>query len=147
MRSYQTKRIALPGGKFIEIVVFGDEGVEAPESATEQDSAVAVATEQDEEQHVDLHVCPECSSDLVYPVGWEERRGDSWEITLRCPNCEWWHTDEYQDEEVERFDDVLNDGTEELLATLRTFARANMEEDVERLIEAIDAGLIQPMDF
>jgi hypothetical protein len=148
MRSYQTKRIALPGGKFIEIVVFGDEGPEAVEpTAPEQDSAVAIATEQEEDQQVDLHVCPECSSDLVYPVGWEERRGDSWEITLRCPNCEWWHTDEYQDEEVERFDDVLNDGTEELLATLRTFARANMEEDVERLIEAIDSGLIQPMDF
>lgn len=145
MRSYQTKRIALPGGKFIEIVVFGEEGSEGlatPVAEQEQDSAVAVATEQSE-----LHICPECTSDLVYPVGWEERRGDSWEITLRCPNCEWWHTGEYHDDEVESFDDVLNDGTEELLATLRTFARANMEEDVERLIEALDTGLIQPMDF
>ena len=25
MRSYNTKRIALPGGKFIEVVVFGGE--------------------------------------------------------------------------------------------------------------------------
>jgi len=147
MRSYQTKRIPLPGGKFIEIVVFGDESPETFErAASEQDSAVAIATEREEEQ-VDLHICPECAGELVYPVGWEERRGDFWEITLRCPNCEWWHTDEYEDEEVERFDDVLNDGTEELLATLRTFARANMEEDVERLIAAIDSGLIQPMDF
>ena len=30
---------------------------------------------------------------------------------------------------------------------LRNFARANMEEDVERLIEAIRLDLIQPMDF
>lgn len=142
MRSYQTKKIALPGGKFIEIVVFGED--EAPANATAQEqgeATVAVATKHE------LHVCPECSSDLVYPVGWEERRGDSWEITLRCPNCEWWHTGEYHDDEVERFDDVLNDGTEELLASLRTFARANMEEDVERLIEALNADLIMPFDF
>lgn len=142
MRSYQTKRIALPGGKFIEVVVFGEDTAEASVAPIEEDSAVAIATEQ-----TDLHICPECSSDLVYPVGWEERRGDSWEITLRCPNCEWWHTGEYHDDEVERFDDVLNDGTEELLANLRTVSRANMEEDVERLVEAIQTDLILPMDF
>jgi hypothetical protein len=144
MRSYNTKRIALPGGKFIEVVVFGGETTtESVEPAVnEQESAVATATDA-----VDLHICPECAGALVYPVGWEERRGDAWEITLRCPDCEWWHTGEYQDEEVERFDDALNDGTEELLANLRTFARANMEEDVERLIEAIEADLILPMDF
>ncbi len=143
MRSYNTKRIALPGGKFIEVVVFGGETADNAEPLmTDQDSAVATATEQQ-----DLHVCPECAGDLVYPVGWEERRGDAWEITLRCPDCEWWHTAEYNDDVVERFDDALNDGTEDLLASLRTFARANMEEDVERLVEAIQADLIMPMDF
>lgn len=143
MRSYNTKRIALPGGKFIEVVVFGGEAADTLEPPmTEQDSTVATATEQH-----DLHVCPECAGDLVYPVGWEERRGDSWEITLRCPDCEWWHTGEYDDDVVERFDDALNDGTEDLLASLRTFARANMEEDVERLVEALQADLILPMDF
>lgn len=109
---------------------------------TDQDSTVATATEQH-----DLHVCPECAGDLVYPVGWEERRGDAWEIPFRCHDCEWWHTAEYNDDDVERFDDALNDGTEDLLASLRTFARANMEEDVERLVEAIRADLILPMDF
>ncbi len=143
MRSYNTKRIALPGGKFIEVVVFGGEATEHLElPVTEQDATVATATEQQ-----DLHVCPECAGDLVYPVGWEERRGDAWEITLRCPDCEWWHTGEYNDDIVERFDDALNDGTEDLLASLRTFARANMEEDVERLVEAIQSDMILPMDF
>lgn len=143
MHSYNTKRIALPGGKFIEVVVFGadaDHEMETTTDVTEQNSPVAA-------DQVDLHVCPECTGQLVYPVGWEERRGDSWEITLRCPDCEWWHTGEYHDDEVERFDDALNDGTEDLLATLRTFARANMEDDVERLVEAIHCDLILPMDF
>ncbi len=142
MRNYHTKRITLPGGKYIEVVVFGDDEIEASVAPVDTESAVAVATGT-----ADLHVCPECASELVYPVGWEERRGDSWEITLRCPNCEWWHTGEFHDEEVERFDDVLNDGTEDLLASLRKVARANMEDDVERLAAAIRDDLIVPMDF
>ncbi len=143
MRNYHTKKIALPGGKYIEVVVFGDDEIAATTApADHSDGSVAVATAANE-----LHICPECASGLVYPVGWEERRGDSWEITLRCPNCEWWNTDEYHDDEVERFDDVLNDGTEELLASLRKVARANMEDDVERLAAAIRDDLIVPMDF
>lgn len=143
MRSYNTKKIALPGGKFIEVVVFGGDAENITENTqvTHDDSPVAVT------EKTELHVCPECSGSLVYPVGWEERRGDSWEITLRCPDCEWWHTGEYHDDEVERFDDVLNDGTEELLATLRSCARANMEEDIERLVQAIHEDRILPMDF
>ena len=54
---------------------------------------------------------------------------------------------EFDHEDVERFDDALNDGTEDLLSTLRSFARSNMEADVERLIEAIHLDLIEPMDF
>ncbi len=54
---------------------------------------------------------------------------------------------EFDHEDVERFDDALNDGTEDLLVTLRSFARSNMEADVERLIEAIQLDLIEPMDF
>ncbi len=142
MKSYQTKKIALPDGKFIEIVVFGDQYPDPPTS--EADGAVTVATETTTEP---LHVCPDCSGEMVYPVQWDERSGDSWEITLRCPDCEWWHTGEYRDEMVEQFDEVLNDGTEQLLENLRTFARVNMEEDIERFVRAIDTGLIEPMDF
>jgi len=80
-------------------------------------------------------------------VSWEERSGDSWRIERRCPNCEWTHVGEFTQDEVELFDDVLNEGTEDLLVSLRNFARANMEEDIERLIEAIRHDRIHPMDF
>ncbi len=144
MRTYQTKKIELPGGKFIEVVVFGDQQVEL--SATTS-TAPQAATTVDEATEEHLHVCPECSGELVYPVRWEERSGDSWEITLRCPDCEWWHTGNYFDHQVDQFDDVLNDGTEQLLDNLRNFARVNMEEDVERFVTALNSGLIEPMDF
>ena len=34
------------------------------------------------------HRCPLCGSDLVYPVDWERNCEASWNLLLRCPNCE-----------------------------------------------------------
>lgn len=162
MKGYRTKRIALPGGRMIEIVYFYEtpaEPVDAP--ATDEPSAevAAVATAQADPASPPLpaqepsraapalHVCPECDGRLVYPVAWEERSDDRWRIERRCPSCEWIDAGEFDQAEVEDFDDVLNDGTETLLTVLRSFTRANMEEDVERLIDALASGLIEPMDF
>jgi len=114
-------------------------------SLTDEDAEAppALPCEDGEE----LHLCPSCSSGLVYPVTWEERLGDRWSIERRCPNCEWRENGEFAQDDVEVFDDVLNEGTEDLLVALRNFARANMESDVERMIDAINLDLIEPMDF
>ncbi len=141
MRSYSTKRIELPGGRFVEVVVFDDPGT--PETI----GPGAPDRETTAPSRTGLHICSECESDMVYPVTWEECHGNAWEITLRCPDCEHWHTGEYSGDVVDQFDDALNDGTEQLLSDLRTFARVNMEEDVERFVRAIDQDLILPMDF
>lgn len=134
MSDYVTKKIALPGGRVIDIVYFSD--------GPEPDGAERLS-----EPSTDLHVCPECASTLVYPVSWEERPGERWSIERRCPDCEWHEVAEYDQVEVECFDDVLNHGTERLLMALRGLSRANMEDDVERLIEAIGDDQILPMDF
>lgn len=159
MKGYRTKKISLPGGKVIEIVYFSEpatdgtalaEGVAAPALEDDVDDVGYTLSDDlalGDDAVLDLHVCPSCDSELVYPVSWEEREGDCWRIERRCPNCEWQHTGEYDQDEVEAFDDVLNDGTEELLINLRNAARANMEDDVERLIEALNLDRIEPMDF
>jgi hypothetical protein len=153
MKGYRTKKIALPGGRVIEIVYFSDpDGDTAPETGTETPQDLTPVGGQldvttDDAPPSGLHVCDRCGGDLVYPVAWEEREGDRWRIERRCPNCEWRDVDEFHQSEVEMFDDVLNEGTEDLLVTLRNFARSNMEEDVERLIEAIHLDRIEPMDF
>ncbi|MCU0308674.1 MAG: hypothetical protein MUE51_13085 [Thermoleophilia bacterium] len=152
MKGYHTKRITLPGGKVIEIVYFDEpespDG-EAPEAtAGEADAAAPCAAPAGSPPADDtLHVCPRCAGDLVYPVTWEERSGDRWQIERRCPNCEWRGTGEFDQDAVEEFDDVLNDGTENLLRALRDVARSNMEADVDRLIHALHSGLIEPIDF
>lgn len=151
MKGYRTKKIALPGGRVIEIVYFSDghdgEAAEAVIQDVSGNPEDDLDLDLDLEGKTNLHVCPDCESDLVYPTSWQEREGDGWRIDRRCPNCEWRHAGEFDHEDIERFDDALNDGTEDLLATLRSFARSNMEADVERFIEAIQLDLIEPMDF
>jgi hypothetical protein len=133
MSDYVTKKIALPGGRVIDIVYFSD--------ASEPDAAERLS------ESTDLHICRECEGTLVYPVSWEERPGDRWSIERRCPDCEWQEVAEFDHVDVECFDDVLNLGTERLLMALRGLSRANMEDDIERLIEAIGDDQILPMDF
>ncbi|MDX6677835.1 MAG: hypothetical protein QOE31_1887 [Solirubrobacteraceae bacterium] len=119
------RKVTLPSGKTIEVISFEDARPSAP----------------------DLHVCPDCASDLVYPVAWEEADRASWEVSLRCPNCEWGTTGVYGEDAIQRFDETLDRGTEALVADLRQLTRANMEEDVERFVLAIDAGHVLPEDF
>ena len=100
MKGYRTKRISLPGGKEIEIVYFYDANPDGDEDGGAE--VTATQTVEDDPPTVDevtaparLHVCPDCDSDLVYPIAWEERASDRWRIERRCPNCEWYHVGEF----------------------------------------------------
>ncbi|MDX6584050.1 MAG: hypothetical protein QOI10_3234 [Solirubrobacterales bacterium] len=94
-----------------------------------------------------LHVCPGCASELVYPTDWAPAAAKSWSVQLRCPDCEWHGGGVYAQEVVDRFDEQLDLGTEELLADLSLLTRANMEEQVDRFVSALHAGWIVPDDF
>lgn len=120
------RKVTLPSGKTIEVISF------------DQDLAPAQR---------ELHVCPECDSHLVYPVAWEEAEASRWAVSLRCPNCEWALLDSFDAELIQRFDETLDHGTEALVADLRKLSRANMEEDVERFIAALNAEYVLPEDF
>ena len=77
-------------------------------------------------------MCPDCDSDLVYPTNWSEADRARWEVTLRCPNCEWSHTGVFDQDTVERFDEELDRGTDNLVEDLKRLIRANMEEEIDR---------------
>jgi hypothetical protein len=94
-----------------------------------------------------LHVCPACTSELVVPIAWAEAGRERWDVTLHCPNCDWVGGGTYAEDLVERFDEVLDRGTEVLVRDLQRLMRANMEEDVERFLRALQAGAILPEDF
>lgn len=95
----------------------------------------------------DLHLCPDCGSELVHPVDWAPASSHQWRVNLRCPECEWTGGGIYTQPVVDRFDEVLDLGTEALLHDLALFARANMEDEAERFIAALDGNHIVPSDF
>jgi hypothetical protein len=94
-----------------------------------------------------MHSCPSCSSILVQPVTWQEEAGGRWRIELRCPECDWWSRDSYSQREVDRFDEELDLGAQELIEDLRALTRANMEDEMERFATALASDGILPEDF
>lgn len=144
MSDYISKQITLPGGRVIDIVYFAE-----PDQRTDLPEPELIATTDSDVRPTRdvLHLCQECASDLVYPVAWEEREDERWYVVRRCPECEWRGAGEHHQSDIEFFDDALNDGTDELLTSLRGLSRVNMEADIERLVQAINDDQILPMDF
>ena len=66
---------------------------------------------------------------------------------LRCPECESRREGVFEQTSVERLDDELDRATGELLSDLRRMTHANMSDEIETFIRALDADLIEPSDF
>jgi hypothetical protein len=126
------RRVALPNGETVDVVFVQSEPA-APLRAPDRP--------------VELHVCPVCASELVLPVTWEEAGMTHWDVTLRCPDCEWSGSGVFDVDAIERFDEELDRGTETLVRDLQRLMRANMEDEIERWVAALAAGAILPEDF
>ena len=125
-QSASVRRIVLPSGRKIEVVRF----------PAREDSA----------DH-GLHVCLNCNSDLVQPVDWADALNDRWELTLECPNCGCQRRGVYGREEVDQFEEKLDDGLVQMLGDLQRLAQANMAEEIDRFSRALQADMILPEDF
>ena len=131
------RRVVLPSGKTIEVVYFED-----------LDARPIVPRPTALPEHAaDLHVCGSCDCDLVYPIEWQEAGPTHWEVALRCPNCEWAGTGVFEQELVERFDEELDHGTEALVRDLKRLMTANMEDEIERFVDALEQDHVLPEDF
>ena len=95
----------------------------------------------------ELHVCGACGSNLVYPLEWSQTTDRRWSISLRCPDCEHVAEGVYEQAVVDRFDEALDRGVEEILDDLTLLSRANMEDQIERFVTALNAGHILAEDF
>jgi hypothetical protein len=136
--SHITKRVTLPSGKTIEVVYFADEPFAGEQAA----SAHPVP-----QPHQDLHVCVECDAELVYPVQWEEAGPDNWSVLLHCPNCDISREGVFTQDNVELFDEELDRGADALARDYKRLMRANMADEIERFVGALEAGAICPEDF
>ena len=132
-----TKRVTLPSGKTIEVVYFADEGF-----LLEPDAPVHPPAET----HQDLHMCVECDSQFVYPVQWEAGP-ENWSVLLHCPNCDVFREGVFTQENVELFDEELDRGADALARDYKRLMRANLADEIDRFVGALDAGAILPEDF
>ena len=135
----QVRRLRLPSGKQIEVVVFGATARRA--TATPETRTGHEAPDRQ------IHLCRSCGSELVHPIDWEEVTADNWRLQLRCPNCEWIGEAVYERRVVEELDEELERGMETIVRDLRHLTHANMEEGIERFVVALQDDLIVPFDF
>ena len=122
-----TRRLILPSGRRVEVVYF-----ESPP-----------ADDDDQE----LQRCGTCHSDLVQPVDWSPLGKSYWQVTLRCPNCEWSGTGVFPQAVVERFDRELDRATNLMIGELNRIGLENMADDIGRFTQALDEDHILPSDF
>ena len=94
-----------------------------------------------------LHVCFHCAGELAYPLDWCEEGPRHWRIILRCPECESRREGVFEQKAVEQLDDELDRSASLLLGDLKRMTHANMSEEVDFFIRALDADLIVPSDF
>jgi hypothetical protein len=133
------KRVTLPSGKSIEVLYF------AEQSSAAADAPVGDPVQPSSDQP--LHICSDCSSELVYPTDWQEAGPQHWEVDLRCPNCEWRGSGTFHQDVVESFDDELDRGIDVLLSDYRALVSSNMEDEIDRFAKALEHGAILPADF
>jgi len=126
--------IDLPSGKVLEVV--------QPDAGAPY-TRVKSAPAEDR----DLCICEHCASELVEPVEWSAAGPERWHVALSCPDCGYWTEGVFSQECVDRFDERLDEGTTVLVSELKRLQHANMSDDVERFIGALNLGMILPEDF
>lgn len=94
-----------------------------------------------------LHVCFHCAGELVYPLDWSEEGARHWRIVLRCPECESRREGVFEQALVELLDNELDRASGALLSDLRRLTHANMTDEIEFFVRALDADLVLPSDF
>jgi hypothetical protein len=145
---HQLKRIVLPSGKTIEVVYFEHPAASTPPAeAAAPAPAPAVEPAAEPQVERDLHICPGCDSNLVYPVAWEEADETHWHITLRCPNCERTEDGVFGQEQCDGFDEELERGTDALTRDYKRLMTANLSEEIDRFAKALEVDGILPVDF
>jgi hypothetical protein len=150
MDDYRVELFIFPDGMAIEMIVFDHDEAEAgsqPVAVAEETAAAPEDTGTPAQRDAEPNVCPLCRSSLVYPTDWQRTGSATWELKLRCPNCETQRTLTLDREGVEHFNKVLYEGSEALARQAEQLTRLHFEEEAERFVRALDDDLILPMDF
>ena len=83
----------------------------------------------------------------MYPVQWDESGPENWSVLLHCPNCDTHRKGIFCQRTVDAFEEALDRGAGALASDYERLVRANMVEEIERFVGALDADAILPEDF
>jgi hypothetical protein len=153
---YKIELFVFPDGSQVEMIVFdrarrlGGAAADAPPTApaqTQTAPAPPCAAPPPPPDEPDVDRCPVCNGTLVYPVDWDRSGPASWTLALRCPECETRREVTLDRSSVERLNRELYLGAQALARTADRMMRRNFEDEVERIVAALDHDLILPMDF
>ena len=120
------RKVTLPSGKTIEVISFDDDLAPAD----------AICT-----------CAPNAPPSSSIPSPGTRPSGSRWEVSLRCPNCEWAPTDTFEEEPSSASTRRSTAAPRRSSPTCAQLTRANMEDDVERFIAALNAEYVLPEDF
>ncbi len=131
----QVKKVVLPSGKTIEVVLFGGRAEGEP------------AVHPPAESAQDLSVCISCACAMVFPADWEEAGPANWSVVLCCPNCGHEREGIFTQDTVDHFDEQLEEGAEVLAREYRRLFRRNLSEEIDRFVAALRVDAVLPEDF
>lgn len=141
--------IVLPSGRRIEILYVDGEPFAMSENEREtpprQPEPVADAAMLDALD--DLTQCGSCGSGLVQPVAWQERSNETWQVELRCPECEVLSVTLVDDALAEQLTLFHERARATIELSMIRLASENAEREVERFAHALKRDLILPDDF
>jgi len=161
---YRLELFIFPDGSAVEMIVFAQASTPSPASSRPARDRDAGPAEREAQPGVKptatqapppdaqqpggtAHECPLCGSDLVYPLDWERNSAASWNLMLRCPNCETQRSVVLGREGVEAFNREIYLGSQALVREADSMMRRNFAEESAKLVEALARDLILPMDF
>jgi hypothetical protein len=96
---------------------------------------------------VGLWRCGSCASGLVHPTMTRELDRGSWQVELRCPECERQSSRPCTSRELEELDRELDRASMEIAAELGRLEAVHMEEWAARFAKAVRLDLIGADDF
>jgi hypothetical protein len=155
---YKIELFVFPDGSRVEMIVF-DAAARArgavqaspaspgPAAAAPARTAPAPCCVPTPREDPDAHHCPVCGGTLVYPLEWDRSGPASWTMILRCPECETRREVTLGRASVEELNRELYQGAQAIAREADRLTRRNFEDEVERMVAALECDLILPMDF
>ncbi len=92
------------------------------------------------------HLCRACGLPFVQADGLAAE-DSAWRVVLRCPSCGWESEEVLDDVALERLDEELDRGMEQLMGALARLTESNMREYLDLFSAALASDAILPIDF